>query len=289
MKCTACGSEEHNMILVAEDSRLHTTNEKFNLFQCRQCGLVYVNPRPAREEIGKFYPRDYYGKQGLMGNVLAKLLQYTKIQKIVSFKNKGRILDVGCGDGGFLLHFKERGWEVYGVDISEASYKLASEKIRWGIFNCELEDCHFPDRYFDVITLNHVLEHMLDPSGELREVHRILKDDGILLISTPNIDSLQFKICKERWLGLDLPRHIYHYSPGTITAILEKSGFNIVGIAYPLLHSPLDLFHSLRAKRLGTCTKLFKAIFYLPLLIVSIFIKLFPTWRGTMEVTAQRS
>lgn len=288
IKCALCGSEDYSVVLTSEDYRLHTTDEKFDLVRCRRCGLVYVNPRPTKEKMGEFYSRDYYGKQDRLAEIMVKLLHNMKIQKIMSFKKKGRILDVGCGDGEFLLHFKERGWEAYGVDLSEASYRLARKKLGRYVFNCELKDCHFPDSYFDLITLNHVLEHMLDPNEELREVHRILKDDGILLLSTPNIDSLQFKISKERWFGLDLPRHVYHYSPETIVVMLEKSGFNVVGIAYSLLDFPLDLFHSLRAKRLDTHSKLLKAIFYLPLLVVSIFIKLFPTWRGTMEVIAQR-
>ncbi|GFP43539.1 hypothetical protein HKBW3C_02669 [Candidatus Hakubella thermalkaliphila] len=216
------------------------------------------------------------------------VIYFRKIMSFEKKKKKGRILDVGCGDGKFLLHFKERGWEAFGVDVSETSYRLARQRLGRNVFNCELKDCHFPDSYFDVVTLNHVLEHMLDPNEQLREVHRILKDDGILLLSLPNINSLQFKISRERWFGLDLPRHLYHYSPQPIGNMLRKNGFNNFKIVYPLLDFPLDLFYSLNVKWLNEKSKLLKIISLPSLLIVSILIKLHPAWRGSMEVTAEK-
>jgi len=290
VKCALCGSENNSPILTAGDYRLHTTDEEFNLVQCRQCGLIYVNPRPIREEMDKFYPKEYYNEQNQISKLVVKLVHYMKIQNTMSFKKKGRILDVGCGDGGFILHFKKRGWEVYGIDTSEAACKLAIEKLGRNIFNCKLKDCHFPDSYFDVVTLNHVLEHMSDPNGELREIHRILKDGGILLLSTPNIDCLQFKITRERWFGLDLPRHLYHYSHKTIVSILKKNGFNVVKVIRPLLDLPLDFFHSLKAKWLNGGSKLlnFKILILPPLLIASMLIKLDAAWRGSIDVTAQK-
>jgi 2-polyprenyl-3-methyl-5-hydroxy-6-metoxy-1,4-benzoquinol methylase len=288
VKCALCGSEKHSMVLTAEDYRFHTTDEKFNLVKCRGCGLVYVNPRPTKEEMSKFYPRDYYGKQNRMAKVIVKHLLYMKIRKIMSFRKKGRILDVGCGEGGFLLNFKERGWEAYGVDISEAACRLARAKLGRYIFNCELKDRHFPDSSFDVVTLNHVLEHMLNPNEELREVHRILKDDGILRLSTPNIDSLQFKISKDRWIGLDLPRHLCYYSPRTIKDILKRNGFNVINTAYPLLDFPLDFFHSLKVKWLDEKFKFLKTPILPFVLIASILIKLHPAWRGSIEITSKK-
>jgi len=288
VKCALCGSEDSSLILTAGDYRLHITNEKFNLVQCRQCGLIYVNPRPAREEMSKFYPKEYYDEQNRISKLAVKFLQYMKIQNIMSFKKKGRILDVGCGDGSFILHFKKMGWEVYGIDTSEIAYRLATKKLGRNIFNLQLKDCHFPDSYFDVVTLNHVLEHRSDPNGELREIHRILKDGGILLLSTPNINSLQFKISRERWFGLDLPRHLYHYSHKTIISMLKKNGFNVVKVIHPLLDLPLDFFHSLKAKWLNGGSKLLKILVLPPLLIASMLIKLDPAWRGSIEVTAQK-
>lgn len=248
---------------------------------------MYLNPMPEKEELNKFYSKVYYSRQSKIEKTYASLLRDRRVCMLMKIKKRGRILDVGCGDGSFLLCFKKRGWEVYGLDTSETAYKLAKEKLTDNIVNNELENCHFPNRYFDVVTLNHVIEHILNPIKTLEEINRILKDNGILFISTPNIGSLQFKVSREKWFGLDVPRHVNFYTPKTITALLRKNGFNIVRIQYPLLDFPLDLFYSLKVKQLNNLPVLLSSILYLPLLIGSILIKLFPAWRGTLEVIAQ--
>jgi 2-polyprenyl-3-methyl-5-hydroxy-6-metoxy-1,4-benzoquinol methylase len=278
VSCILCGSDKSKDILKARDYRFQITDKEFNVVQCQRCGLIYVNPRPIEKEIARFYPQDYYSNEGGVAKAVSKLLQSMKIKKIMNFKRKGRILDVGCGDGEFLLCFKKRGWEVYGVDTSEHAYRLARRKLGRNVFNCDLKRLSFPDRFFDVITLNHVLEHMFDPNKELKEIHKILKDDGILLLSTPNIDSFQFKITKEHWFHLDIPRHLYHYSPTTIKNLLEINGFKVIKLCYPLCDFPLDLYHSLI--RQHSSLKL-----SLP---VTLLLKIIPQWRGTMEIIAQK-
>jgi len=287
VKCTLCGSEVFSILLTAEDYRLSTTDGKFNLVRCRRCGLVYLYPRPTKREVSKFYPQEYYDKQNRLERVVVKLLHDMKIKKITSFKRRGRILDVGCGSGELLSHLKERVWEVYGVDTSEVAYKLAKRKIGQRVFNCELKDCQFVDQYFDVITLNHVLEHMLDPNEELRNIHRILKDDGVLLLSTPNIDSLQFKISKEKWFGIDSPRHLNIYSPKTVKLILNKNGFRILEITYPLIDFPLDFYRSLKGK-LTSVHHILVAIISPFLVAFSLLAKLWPAWRGSMSIVARK-
>jgi 2-polyprenyl-3-methyl-5-hydroxy-6-metoxy-1,4-benzoquinol methylase len=247
---------------------------------------MYVNPRPTKKEMGKFYPRNYYGKQERTVEVVVKLLHLMKIKKIMSFKKNGRILDVGCGDGEFLRYFKERGWEAYGVDVSETSCMLARRKLGQNIFNCELKDCRFPPNYFDVITLNHVLEHMLDPNEELIELRRILKNNGILFLSVPNIDSLQFKISEKYWLHLDLPRHVYHYSPASIKNLLERDKFEIIKLTFPLFDSPLDMYYSLK-DRFSSGYQKFRKILS-PFFLIASSIKIIPQWRGTMEIFARK-
>jgi len=85
-------------------------------------------------------------------------------------KKSGRILDVGCGDGSFLLSFSERGWDTYGVDVSKDACNLAIKRLRRNIFNSELSNCCFPSNYFDVIILNHALEHLSNPNETLKEI-----------------------------------------------------------------------------------------------------------------------
>jgi ubiquinone/menaquinone biosynthesis C-methylase UbiE len=249
--------------------------------------LIYVNPRPTKEGMGKFYPTDYYGKQNPMAKFALKFLRYKNVWKIIGFKKRGRILDVGCGNGRSLLDFKERGWKVYGVDISETAYKLAREVLGQNAFCSELKDYHFPDGYFDAVTLNHVFEHLFNPNEELKEIHRILNNEGIVFIAVPDIDCMQFKLCLDSWFHLDLPRHLFHYSSKTVKDILEKNGFRVISITHPLLEFPLDLFYSLKTKYLINRSKLLAIFLFLPLIAISL-LKLFPSWRASIQIIAQK-
>jgi ubiquinone/menaquinone biosynthesis C-methylase UbiE len=277
--CILCGSNNSKMLLRAKDYRFKVLDCEFNLVQCQNCGLIFIDPRPTKREMIHFYPRDYYADNAIFLNLANKLIQVIKAKKVMSFKKRGRILDVGFGNGELLLYFKERGWEVYGVDTSEHAYRLAREKLGQNIFNCELKEVSFPDLFFDVVMLNHALEHMYNPNEELKEIRRILKDDGVLVLSMPNIDSLQFKMTKRYWFHLDVPRHLYHFSPATIRKLLEINGFKVIELYYPWYAFPLDLYHSLTRIH-----HYFKAVF-----LASLLLKIVPQFRGTMEIIAKKN
>ncbi|MCJ7761084.1 class I SAM-dependent methyltransferase, partial [Candidatus Bathyarchaeota archaeon] len=151
--CAICGSEDHFTILKANDYRFHVEGE-FNVVQCPRCGLIYLNPRPV--DIDKLYPQKYYIQNRFAG-LASTLLAFVKVKRIMKLRRTGRILDVGCGDGGFLLYFKNRKWLVYGVDTSETACELARRRLE-KIYECNLKGCHFPPRFFDIVTMNHVLE-----------------------------------------------------------------------------------------------------------------------------------
>jgi len=232
-------------LLTTKDFRYHLTNETFNLVQCSDCGLIYINPIPTKEDMSNYYPDGYYSLTfNRFENMYCSIVDIVKIKKIRKYKKKGKILDVGCGSGDFLVNIKKRGWVVYGVDTSREACKLANEKLKQNIFNSELEECHFPDAYFDVITLWHVLEHVYNPNQLLTEVNKILKKDGILLIEVPNIENPVFKLTKEHYFALDIPRHLYHYTPKTLEQMLNKNGFVISKRSFPSLGSPFNLFKS---------------------------------------------
>jgi ubiquinone/menaquinone biosynthesis C-methylase UbiE len=238
--------------------------------------------------MNQFYPEVYYASQKPLAFDVSKVFRYGNMRRIMRHKKNGRILDVGCGDGSFLFDFKQRNWDVYGVDISKISCRIAKKKLGNNIFNCELKNCGFPDQYYDVITLNHVLEHLPNPEEELREIRRILKDDGVVYAGVPNIDSLQFKICRESWLHLDLPRHTIHYTSDTVRGIFEKNGFRVSSVNRPLFEFPLDLFHSLRARCFSPSSKMTKTLAS-PALLGAGFLKLVPAWRSTLNVIARKA
>jgi ubiquinone/menaquinone biosynthesis C-methylase UbiE len=138
-------------------------------------------------------------------------------------------LDIGCGAGGFLLDMQKEGWDVYGCDISpdscEKSKNAAGLK---NIYNEDVLSLNLPENFFDVITLWHVLEHLTKPKDTLIKVNKLLKDDGILIIESPDFSSIQSKFFKSKWFPLDLPRHIYQFSPKTVKKLLNSVNLEIL-------------------------------------------------------------
>lgn len=150
----------------------------------------------------------------------------------IPFKTNGKLLDIGCGDGKELLRQKENGWDTYGVEINDLAANYVRKHYGLNVFTGIVEDAEFDDEFFDVIILNNVLEHMSDPKTTLNEIHRILKNDGTLIISIPNADSFEAKKFKKYWTGWDLPRHLYHFTPKTIKSLLITTGFQISEIKF---------------------------------------------------------
>ena len=249
IKCNLCNQDNALLILKALDYRYGLSKDEFNLVKCKNCGLVYLNPRPDNVEIKKYYPQlKYYNiyKKNL-SSLLSNFSLTRLINNIKKYKKKGRLLDIGYGDGSFLYKVQNEGFEVFGSDISSEAFEIVNKKLGFNknIFNCELEDCKFPNNYFDVITLCHVLEHLPDPKKTLYEIEKKIKDDGILIVSVPNIDCFVFKVFKRFWFSLDTPRHYYHFSYNTIYKILKLTGFKVIKISYPPMNFPLDPLKSL--------------------------------------------
>jgi SAM-dependent methyltransferase len=139
----------------------------------------------------------------------------------------GRALDVGCGNCWFLSLIRRHGWDVMGVDTSAAAATAARESFGIRVHVGELEDAPLIERGFDFIHMSHVIEHLPRPLATLRRVADLLRPGGLLYIETPNIDSLSFRWSREYWFGLDPPRHLWLFSPTTLTLALEKCGFTI--------------------------------------------------------------
>jgi SAM-dependent methyltransferase len=139
-------------------------------------------------------------------------------------RRQGRVLDVGCGNGDFLATLARRGWHVSGTDLSAVACDQARGK---GIVTHEgpLTEANLPATDFDVITLWHVLEHLPDPTVELAEARRLLRDDGLLVLEVPNSGTPTFRLCGKDWVCLDVPRHLQHFTPPTLQQLLRQAGF----------------------------------------------------------------
>jgi SAM-dependent methyltransferase len=138
-----------------------------------------------------------------------------------------RLLDFGCGAGGFLMQMAKHGWDVCGIDVSEDSVRRLRDEMGIKALAGSLPHPDLIPASFDVITMWHALEHVHAPAEVLREAHRLLSPGGKLIIAVPNIDSLAFRWFQSAWFGLDLPRHLTHFAPWTLHLMLEKAGFRV--------------------------------------------------------------
>lgn len=250
--CDLCGSSEADFLFEGKD-RLYGCEGVFTYVQCKKCGLVYMNPQISPDDIGKFYPPTYgpheqksEKRQHNLSVVKSKLKKIPFAVLICDkLTQQSRLLDVGCGNADFLNKVSNvTKCQVHGIDISKAAAKAAKENYEIDIYTGTILESPFPCNYFDVITAWWYLEHVSNPSEVLRKMSSLLKKDGYCIIGVPNIDSFNARIFKAKWYHLDCPRHLYIYSPDTITKLLDKTGFFVTSIVFD--KTSKGLFNSLR-------------------------------------------
>jgi len=195
-----------------------------------------MNPRPTAAEIGAFYPTEQYHPFRVIKQTRAtkpNRLHQTRAKKISQIQNnyaECRVLDVGCGTGLFLLAMKERGWHVYGVEPNEQASHFARNSLNLPVLTGDIFDIK-KEASFAAITLWDVLEHTHSPRDVLLEANRLLAPNGIIAMNVPNWASWERQIFKEKWIALDAPRHLYHFSPNTLKKMLQGSGFDVIALA----------------------------------------------------------
>jgi 2-polyprenyl-3-methyl-5-hydroxy-6-metoxy-1,4-benzoquinol methylase len=184
------------------------------------------------ERKGYPAPMGYQGKAWRRFGKILRLMLNGRFEGLPVYVAGGKILDVGCGNGNYLYSLRELGWETYGVEMDEQVCHYVREVLGLTVFQGTLEEAHLPNNLFDVVTMRHVLEHLPDPSRSLAEVYRLLRAGGSVLIETPNIESVQARFFRARWFHLDIPRHLYHFTPATLPALLQKTGFSEIRLSF---------------------------------------------------------
>lgn len=226
------------------DTRLVKKENDWKIVQCKNCGFVYVNPRPDENYLKQHYQSYLPAGQNkidnwkhMMSGIFSKSLD---IISALSCVKSGRLLDIGCGYGSFLQIAMGREWKVSGIDLSEKAVLYARSK-GLDVSNKDLFEMAYQDEEFDVVTMFYVLEHLLNPVKYLQEVYRILKPHGLLLIriphTTPIIKILRIANIPNRLY--DAPSHLSDFSPNTIKRTLKKVGFTNIrtvvgGMTYPV-------------------------------------------------------
>lgn len=189
------------------------------IYRCLSCGLGVTDQ--LKPQSGKYHRDDTYIKEeALFKNIFQK-----RARIVNGFKNKGRVLEVGCSTGLLLSLLKGLGFDVLGVEISPPAAQVAQARGIKVIIQ-PFEQVKFSEK-FDVIIFNHTLEHLPDPASVLKKVLKILKEDGILFIDLPNFGSLSAKIYKCSWPLLLADEHYYHFTLKSLSKLLDMAGFKI--------------------------------------------------------------
>lgn len=233
--CPWCGNSTENLYMKVKD--LFLTQEEFELFQCDHCGLLFTMPRPAPDAIGKYYQsEEYYSHQentkGFIPRIYEKVKTFNlknKVKLAIGELPQGRLLDIGCGVGDFLLQVKRRGWEVMGIEPSEDAKIIASNRLGFKPLDPS-QYSSLTDQNFDVITMWHVLEHVDDLKFQTNELLRLLKPGGRLIIALPNYQSFDCQYYKNFWAAWDVPRHLNHFSKDCLCRVFPELGFQLIDV-----------------------------------------------------------
>ncbi|MEE9143423.1 MAG: class I SAM-dependent methyltransferase [Candidatus Binatia bacterium] len=262
VSCSLCDFDGTNHLFESRD-RVHGLPGVFSINRCTRCSAVFIHPWLTDEQLSTYYP-EHYGRYrhsrslerksyaGIRRFILenyyhypplngkntsvpkkwaAFLLSFVMARGAIPYRGEGRFLDVGCAGGSYLYRLRQWGWNVIGVEPSAVGAEQA-RSLGLDVRQGQVEDAGFPDGFFDVARLNHVLEHLTGPKRTLREIHRILKSDGILYLTLPNTGSLNFWLFQENWYGLDPPRHVISYCPRTLGFLCSATGFEIAEISF---------------------------------------------------------
>jgi len=235
--CLACGSGASTFFLSGEDD-LTGQPGRFTFVTCTDCGLVYQTPRLCLADIRRYYDNDYIAHQPRnRWGVLAPLFRAAMgsldraklriIRRRMNLDASSAVLDVGCGSGTFLDRVRtETGAAAAGVDFVNLSERpeLRSVEFHHGLF---YEQQVGRDR-FDLITMWHFLEHDYEPLRSLRHAHQALKPGGWLVVEVPRLDSLSFRLFKDRWPGVQAPQHTALYDRERLVRMVTDAGFDLV-------------------------------------------------------------
>lgn len=230
--CPVCEQNTNEQFLLVEDHFL--TKEKFLICRCLSCGFKFINPRPANNEIGKYYQSEQYiSHNSSRFNLLSftyRIARYFtirgKYRLIKTSSNGTKLLDIGCGTGEVIKYCKEHGFTVQGVEPTKSAREFAIEKNGLDV-KASLEEVSLIPTRYNCITLWHVLEHIHDLNSTLTLVKSLLDPEGALIIAVPNSDSYDAKVYGEFWAAYDVPRHLYHFTKDTMKILAQKHGFTI--------------------------------------------------------------
>jgi SAM-dependent methyltransferase len=218
VSCNLCGRDDTKLLFRLRDYRLLVDDVEWDVVRCRSCGLGYLNPRPTVDEVTKYYPAGYYTSRAAHGTRYERMADYVR-------GNRGRLLDVGTARGDFLLVMARRGWDVEGIEPSDAAGNPHGLTIYRDRFPAE---CRLPSETYDVITAWAVFEHLHDPRAAFSEASRLLRPGGRLIVQVPNLRSIYARWARQE----DVPRHLYFFDESSLRAYGNAVGLELVEVTH---------------------------------------------------------
>lgn len=212
-------------------------------YKCNNCDVLFLAGSTKTVDLNKIYGSEYYfqkdssNSENFFGyndydyyrKYIEEYFEY-HLKEIERFNGKGNLLDVGCAFGYMLNVANRRGWKSEGIDISKYAVDYAKNNFNLNVKHGKFEEVHYKQNSFNAIVMNDLIEHIPTPQIYIEKAHNLLKKNGILFISTPNSNSLSFRILGKRWLQIMQEDHLYLFNPNSIRFLLEKSGFKILKI-----------------------------------------------------------
>lgn len=243
--CDNCGSRESKFLFTGGD-RLYGLPGDFHVVRCCNCGWLRQNPRPSAGDLPNYYPKDYVPYARAIEDEEKLLTRWgrhygvtKRCRSVERFVSPGRMLEVGCGTGIFLNEMHRRGWSVVGLDPNQYASEFARKRFGLEVFSGTLEEFNPSPEAFDVICAWDVVEHLPEPAKDLRRMKQALRPGGLLVLSVPNLASLDLRLFGDSWLGWDLPRHLYFFPNNALEKFFRENAMQVIdcrGIAGSYTH-----------------------------------------------------
>lgn len=218
-----------NCLCGEQSVRFLFTSGKYSVQKCLVCGQIYVSGINLISSCSEYDESRYFTERNNYLDKWEELSSHFQIilDKIKIYTSKGAVLDVGCSVGILLDVARNNGFAVKGVEFSTWASEFARQK-GFDVMTGGLIEAAYPEKCFDVVVMNHVLEHIPKPIEIMAEISRILKDDGLLVIGVPNFGSYMAKLMKGKWFSLMPDQHIWQFTHESLGKLLLKTGFSEV-------------------------------------------------------------
>ena len=286
ISCPMCERDETELMFtsnVQPHQKGQFSFDEWKIVRCKHCGLVYVNPRITETVNQEYYKFKLDGDQAFINNHFIASAAYhasywqRMVRVVKKYKKAGKLLDVGCGSGDFLIAAKAAGFCVIGQDISDYFVELNKTENQITVGTSFYLKPDESSNSFDVITCFDVIEHHRNPVGLLSEIRKLLKPGGLLIISTHDIGNIFAKLYGEKWRMIYPIGHLTYFTRKTMRKILSQSGYDLIRIT-----GANNIDDDKIKEILNGILSLFKTIFIrtIILFIYKPFMNLFPVLKG---------